>query len=62
VAAELLSDELPEGVGLRELGTRQLKDLSRPERIYQVETAFLAPQAAGQRAAGHTTPENGRPR
>lgn len=42
VAAELLSDELPEGVGLRELGTRQLKDLSRPERIYQVEAAFLA--------------------
>ena len=46
VAAELLSDELPEGVGLRELGTRQLKDLSRPERIYQVETAFLATQMA----------------
>jgi class 3 adenylate cyclase len=41
VAAELLSDELPEGVGLRELGTRQLKDLRRPERIYEVETAFL---------------------
>jgi class 3 adenylate cyclase len=37
VAAELLSDEMPEGVGLLELGTRQLKDLSRPERIYQVE-------------------------
>jgi class 3 adenylate cyclase len=44
VAAELLSDELPEGVGLRELGTHQLKDLSRPERIYQVEAAFLAVQ------------------
>ena len=42
VAAELLSDELPEGVDLRELGTRQLKDLSRPERIYEVEAAFLA--------------------
>jgi class 3 adenylate cyclase len=42
VAAELLSDELPEGVVLRELGTRQLKDLSRPERIYEVEAAFLA--------------------
>ncbi len=42
VAAELLSDELPEGVALRELGTRQLKDLSRPERIYEVEAAFLA--------------------
>jgi class 3 adenylate cyclase len=41
-AAELLSDELPQGVGLRELGTHQLKDLSRPERIYQVEAAFLA--------------------
>jgi class 3 adenylate cyclase len=46
VAAELLSDELPEGVGLRELGTHQLKDLSRPERIYQVETAFLATRVA----------------
>ncbi len=41
-AAELLSDEMPDGVGLRELGTHQLKDLSRPERIYQVEAAFLA--------------------
>jgi len=45
-AAELLSDELPDGVGLRELGTRQLKDLSRPERIYQVEAVFLAAQPA----------------
>jgi hypothetical protein len=46
VTAELLSDELPEGVGLRELGTRQLKDLSRPERIYQVEATFLAGRVA----------------
>ncbi len=46
VAAELLSDELPEGVGLRELGTHRLKDLSRPERIYQVEAAFLAERMA----------------
>jgi class 3 adenylate cyclase len=46
VAAELLSDEMPDGVGLRELGTHQLKDLSRPERIYQVEAAFLALQSA----------------
>ncbi len=45
-AAELLSDELPDGVGLRELGTRQLKDLSRPERIYQVEAVFLAGRPA----------------
>ena len=55
VAAELLSEELPDGVGLRELGTHQLKDLSRPERIYQVEAAFLparmAAPAAPQRGA-----------
>jgi class 3 adenylate cyclase len=46
VAAELLSDEMPVGVALRELGTRQLKDLSRPERLYQVEAAFLAARVA----------------
>ncbi len=46
VAAELLSEEMPNGVGLRELGTHQLKDLSRPERIYQVEAEFLAAPAA----------------
>jgi hypothetical protein len=45
-----LSDEMPAGVGLRELGTRQLKDLSRPERIYQVEAAFLVTPVAGPAA------------
>jgi class 3 adenylate cyclase len=50
VAAELLSDELPAGVDLRELGTHQLKDLSRPERIYQVEAAFLAVRLAATAA------------
>jgi hypothetical protein len=49
-------------VGLRELGTRQLKDLRRPERIYQVEAAFLAARVAGQRAIGRTTPDASRPR
>jgi hypothetical protein len=33
-------------VGLRELGTHRLKDLSRPERIYQVEAAFLVTPVA----------------
>jgi class 3 adenylate cyclase len=46
VTAELLSEELPDGVGLRELGTHQLKDLTRPERIYQVEAAFLVARTA----------------
>ena len=56
VAAELLSDEMPDGVGLRELGTRQLKDLSRPERIYQVEAAFLAVPAAAPAAGQPARP------
>jgi class 3 adenylate cyclase len=47
VAAELLSDEMPDDVGLRELGTHQLKDLSRPERIYAVEATFLTVRPAG---------------
>lgn len=55
VAAELLSEEMPNGVGLRELGTRQLKDLSRPERIYQVEAEFLAAPSA-EPAADELTP------
>ena len=32
----LLSDVLPEGVTLRDLGEHHLKDLQRPERVYQV--------------------------
>jgi len=65
VAAELLSDELPEGVDLRELGTRQLKDLSRPERIYEVEAAFLAARldvpTAGQSASPPSPASPGSP-
>lgn len=33
---ELVRDELPAGVALRDLGERRLKDVVRPERIYQV--------------------------
>jgi class 3 adenylate cyclase len=55
-AAELLSDEMPGGVGLRELGTHQLKDLSRPERIYQVEAPFLTATPGSQRAVGGRLP------
>jgi predicted ATPase/class 3 adenylate cyclase len=32
----LLGDRLPEQVGLRDLGERRLKDLFRPERVFQV--------------------------
>jgi predicted ATPase len=40
-AAELVRDSLPEGARLRDLGLHRLKDLSRPERIFQVEADGL---------------------
>jgi predicted ATPase/class 3 adenylate cyclase len=33
---ELVADHLPDGVTLRDLGTHRLRDLQRPERIFQV--------------------------
>ncbi len=36
VSAELLQDHLPEGVKLQDLGEKRLKDLVRPERVFQV--------------------------
>ncbi len=38
---ELVRDHLPEGISLRDLGERRLRDLNRPERVYQVVTADL---------------------
>jgi predicted ATPase/class 3 adenylate cyclase len=39
--SELVRDELPDGVGLRDLGQHRLKDLARPERIHQLAIADL---------------------
>jgi predicted ATPase/class 3 adenylate cyclase len=39
--AELVSGSLPDGAGLRDLGLHRLKDLGRPEQVYQVEAPFL---------------------
>ncbi|MCA1846505.1 MAG: hypothetical protein LC792_25585, partial [Actinobacteria bacterium] len=36
-AADLAGDDLPSGVGLRDLGEHRLADLSRPEQIFQVD-------------------------
>jgi YVTN family beta-propeller protein len=33
---ELIEDELPSGVTIRDLGERRLKDLDRPERLFQL--------------------------
>jgi predicted ATPase/class 3 adenylate cyclase len=41
VTAERVREELPEDVSLRDLGERRLKDLSKPERIYQLVTGDL---------------------
>jgi len=38
---ELIRDHLPEGVTLRDLGERRLRDLNRPEHIFQVVTPDL---------------------
>jgi predicted ATPase/class 3 adenylate cyclase len=39
--AELLADALPDGVTLRDLGPHRLKDLGRPEQVYQLEAESL---------------------
>lgn len=41
VTQELVRDALPPGVSLRDLGERRLKDLARPERIFQATAAGL---------------------
>jgi predicted ATPase/class 3 adenylate cyclase len=38
---ELLAYDLPDGLGLRDLGQRRLKDLQQPEHIYQLTAADL---------------------
>ena len=41
VTAERVREELPSEITLRDLGERRLKDLSRPERIFQAITSDL---------------------
>ena len=42
VTADLVRDELPEGLELRDLGEHQLKGLTRPEQIFQLNLPALA--------------------
>jgi predicted ATPase/class 3 adenylate cyclase len=39
--ADLVRDALPDGVGLRDLGEHRLRDLARPERVFQALHAEL---------------------
>jgi predicted ATPase/class 3 adenylate cyclase len=41
--AELLAGSLPTGTALRDLGLHRLKDLGRPEQVFQLQASFLAP-------------------
>ncbi|MDP9255344.1 MAG: ABC transporter substrate-binding protein [Actinomycetota bacterium] len=48
---ELAEDELPPGVGLRDLGEQWLKDIDRPERIYQLVVDGLPSEFSPLRTA-----------
>ena len=45
--AELIQDDLPAGVTLRDLGGQQLKDIDRPEHLYQLVADGLPAVPAG---------------
>ncbi len=38
---ELVQDRLPDGITVRDMGEHRLKDLTRPERVYQIDVAGL---------------------
>ena len=47
---ELVRDDLPEGAGLVDLGEQRLRDLERPERVFQVTHSGLASEFAPVRS------------
>jgi class 3 adenylate cyclase/tetratricopeptide (TPR) repeat protein len=51
---ELLEEELPADLGLRDLGEHQLKDLERPERIFQLVVDGLPHQFPPLKAEART--------
>jgi class 3 adenylate cyclase len=50
VTAKLTEGQLPAGASLQDLGSQQLKDLSTPERVWQLAHPRLAADAAAQPA------------
>jgi predicted ATPase/class 3 adenylate cyclase len=38
---ELVQDRLPDGITVRDMGEHRLRDLTRPERVYQIDVAGL---------------------
>src|SRR5436190_2547996 len=50
---DLLGEELPEGVSLRDLGEHRLKDLTQPEQLYQLLIQGLAAEFPPVRTLDH---------
>jgi class 3 adenylate cyclase len=61
-AAALLRDALPPGASLTDLGVHRLKDMGRPERIFQLQAAGLQAGFPALRSLGNPAlPNNLRP-
>src|SRR5450755_1676759 len=59
--AALLPDSLPEGAWLKDLGVHRLKDLGRPERIFQLAARGLPVAFPRLHALGNPKPPNNLP-
>ena len=60
VTRALVEDDLPDGVSLRDLGEQHLKDLDRPERLYQLDIEGLPTEFPPLRTAEPETAFAGR--
>jgi predicted ATPase/class 3 adenylate cyclase len=60
-AAALVRDSLPAGTSLRDLGGHRLKDLGRPEQMYQLDVAGLQPEFPPLRSLGNPALQNNLP-
>ena len=60
-AAALVRDALPAGAALRDLGAHRLKDLGRPERIFQLDAAGLQAEFPPLRSLGNPALPNNLP-
>jgi predicted ATPase len=60
-AAALVRDSLPEGTSLRDLGPHRLKDLGRPEQIFQLDIKGLKDQFPPIRSLDNPELENNLP-
>jgi predicted ATPase/class 3 adenylate cyclase len=60
-AAALVRDALPPGASLKDLGVHRLKDLGRPERIFQLQAAGLQAEFPPPRSLGNPALPNNLP-